>query len=89
MKIKVEDAGADEVPVVAAACLVCTCESSFCVVQDGKAMRKAMVDKVPSKIDIGPVYNVNPQHRTAYSGQSSRQFLSFLHNNNSFTLTRK
>lgn len=39
------------------------------VVQDGEAMRKAMVDKVPSKIDIGPVYNVNPQHRTAYSGQ--------------------
>eukprot|EP00884_Botryococcus_braunii_P022253 jgi/Botrbrau1/8711/Bobra.0311s0023.2 len=37
--------------------------------QDGEGLRRAMVDKAPSKIDIGPVYNVDPQRRNAYSGK--------------------
>ncbi len=28
-------------------------------------------DRVPAKIDIGPVFNVDPQKRSAYSGLGS------------------
>ena len=35
-------------------------------------MRRAMQAKLPAKIDIGPVYNVDPQRRKAYSGASLR-----------------
>lgn len=31
-------------------------------------LHAALKDRVPSKIDIGPVYNVDPSRRTAYSG---------------------
>ena len=35
-------------------------------------MRRAMLAKLPAKIDIGPVYNVDPQRRKAYTGASLR-----------------
>ncbi len=28
-----------------------------------------MANKVPAKIDVGPVYNVDPQRRKAYTGK--------------------
>jgi hypothetical protein len=31
-------------------------------------MQRAMQAKLPAKIDIGPVYNVDPQRRKAYTG---------------------
>ena len=34
-------------------------------------MARAMQAKLPAKIDIGPVYNVDPQRRKAYSGHSA------------------
>ncbi len=37
--------------------------------QDGSEMAAALKDRCPSKIDIGPVYNVDPQRRAAYQGQ--------------------
>ena len=37
-------------------------------VQDGEELRIAINNKLPAKIDIGPVYNVDPKHRNAYSG---------------------
>lgn len=36
--------------------------------QDKEEMQRAMQAKLPAKIDIGPVYNVDPQRRKAYSG---------------------
>lgn len=36
--------------------------------QDGSEMAAALKDRCPSKIDIGPVYNVDPQRRAAYQG---------------------
>ena len=36
--------------------------------QDKEDMARAMQAKLPAKIDIGPVYNVDPQRRKAYSG---------------------
>ncbi len=36
--------------------------------QDGEELRAAINAKLPAKIDIGPVYNVDPKHRNAYSG---------------------
>lgn len=35
-------------------------------------MRTAINNKLPAKIDIGPVYNVDPKHRNAYAGKPSR-----------------
>ena len=36
--------------------------------QDGEELRAAINNKLPAKIDIGPVYNVDPKHRNAYAG---------------------
>lgn len=36
--------------------------------QDKEELRRAMSTKPPAKIDIGPVYNVDPQRRKAYTG---------------------
>lgn len=36
--------------------------------QDKEEMKRAVLAKLPAKIDIGPVYNVDPQRRKAYSG---------------------
>ena len=36
--------------------------------KDEADLRKALKTKVPTKIDIGPVFNVDPQKRAAYSG---------------------
>ena len=38
-------------------------------VQDKDELQRAMANKVPAKIDIGPVYNVDPQRRKAYTGK--------------------
>eukprot|EP00891_Asterochloris_glomerata_P002499 jgi/Astpho2/2499/e_gw1.00048.196.1_t len=35
----------------------------------GDEMRQAISSKIPAKIDIGPVYNVDPQRRGAFAGQ--------------------
>lgn len=43
----------------------------FCRYQsfrDEKDLRAALRDKIPSKIDLGPVFNVDPQKRLAYAG---------------------
>ena len=43
----------------------------FCRYQsfrDEKELRAALRDKCPSKIDLGPVFNVDPQKRLAYAG---------------------
>lgn len=37
--------------------------------KDAGEMATALKDRCPSKIDIGPVYNVDPQRRAAYQGQ--------------------
>jgi len=37
-------------------------------VQDASEMAVALKDRCPSKIDIGPVYTVDPQRRAAYQG---------------------
>lgn len=39
--------------------------------KDAKDLRGALRNKVPTKIDIGPVFNVDPTKRAAYSGASS------------------
>ena len=39
-------------------------------VQDGAALREALLRRVPAKIDIGPIYNVDPQRRAAYAGKA-------------------
>ena len=36
-------------------------------------MQAAIKDRIPAKIDIGPVYNVDPQRRAAYTGECVRQ----------------
>ncbi|KAL4856707.1 DNA primase small subunit [Chlorella vulgaris] len=36
--------------------------------KDGLELAAALKDRCPSKIDIGPVYNVEPQRRAAYQG---------------------
>ncbi|KAI7838794.1 hypothetical protein COHA_007409 [Chlorella ohadii] len=36
--------------------------------KDGGELAAALKDRCPSKIDIGPVYNVDPQRRAAYQG---------------------
>ncbi|CAL8466650.1 g6186 [Coccomyxa elongata] len=36
--------------------------------KDKEELRRAMSTKLPAKIDIGPVYNVDPQRRKAYTG---------------------
>ena len=36
--------------------------------QDGSELHAALVRQVPAKIDIGPMYNVDPRRRNAYSG---------------------
>ena len=38
-------------------------------VQDKEELQRAMANKVPAKIDIGPIYNVDPQRRKAYTGK--------------------
>ena len=46
----------------------------FCRYQsfsDGASMAKAIRSALPSKIDIGPVFNVDPQRRNAYSGNGA------------------
>ena len=42
------------------------CEAAL---QTGDEMRQAISSKIPAKIDIGPVYNVDPQRRGAFAGQ--------------------
>eukprot|EP00873_Tetraselmis_striata_P042106 jgi/Tetstr1/462370/TSEL_007376.t1 len=39
--------------------------------KDGNELHAALKDRVPAKIDIGPVYNVDPSKRSAYSGLGS------------------
>ena len=41
----------------------------YSLLQDGEEVRTAINNKLPAKIDIGPVYNVDPKHRNAYAGQ--------------------
>ena len=49
---------------------VCSqCWLMFSLLQDGEELRTAINNKLPAKIDIGPVYNVDPKHRNAYAGQ--------------------
>jgi len=38
--------------------------------QDAEDLQRAIQLKVPAKIDIGPVYNVDPQRRSAFQGSS-------------------
>lgn len=38
--------------------------------QDAEDLQRAIQLKVPAKIDIGPVYNVDPQRRSAFQGMS-------------------
>ena len=40
-------------------------------VQNAGDLRNALKEKVPSKIDIGPVYTQDPAKRAAYKGNSS------------------
>ena len=47
-------------------------DSLMCA-QDGNELHAALKDRVPAKIDIGPVYNVDPAKRAAYSGESERR----------------
>ena len=35
--------------------------------QDGAELQAAIISRLPAKIDIGPVYNVDPKRRTAYT----------------------
>lgn len=37
--------------------------------KNGQELKAAIQKRVPSKIDIGPVYNVDPQKRAAYANQ--------------------
>ena len=37
--------------------------------QDGQELQAAIISRLPAKIDIGPVYNVDPARRRAYTGQ--------------------
>jgi DNA primase small subunit len=37
--------------------------------KNGQELKSAILKRVPSKIDIGPVYNVDPQKRAAYANQ--------------------
>ena len=39
--------------------------------QDGAELQAAIISRVPAKIDIGPVYNVDPKRRTAYTSGPS------------------
>lgn len=43
--------------------------------KDGPELLAALRDRVPSKIDIGPVYNVDPQRRSAYMGGAAGGFV--------------
>ncbi|KAL3154366.1 hypothetical protein ABBQ32_013844 [Trebouxia sp. C0010 RCD-2024] len=44
--------------------------------KDGEELRTAINNKLPAKIDIGPVYNVDPKHRNAYAGlEGNRKFM--------------
>lgn len=36
--------------------------------QDGDALTGVLVKKCPPKLDIGPVYNVDPDKRATYKG---------------------
>lgn len=38
------------------------------VLQNAEDLRSGLIRRVPSKIDIGPVYTVDPQRRSAYAG---------------------
>lgn len=49
---------------------VCKISGIACDLQDKEELQRAMANKVPAKIDIGPVYNVDPQRRKAYTGKS-------------------
>ena len=49
------------------------CVESELLLQDGEELRAAINSKLPAKIDIGPVYNVDPKHRNAYAGLPSVQ----------------
>ena len=40
-------------------------------VRDASDLRRALLAKVPAKIDIGPVYNVDPSRRAAYNSSTS------------------
>ncbi len=40
-------------------------------VRDAADLRRALLSKVPAKIDIGPVYNVDPSRRAAYTSNAS------------------
>lgn len=40
-------------------------------VRDAADLRRALLAKVPAKIDIGPVYNVDPSRRAAYNSNAS------------------
>lgn len=40
-----------------------------CIKQDGNGLKDALIRRCPAKIDLGPVYNVDPQRRKAYTGQ--------------------
>ena len=40
-------------------------------VQSGRELQSALKDKVPTKIDIGPVYSQDPAKRAAYKGDTS------------------
>ena len=41
------------------------------VMQNGVELQKALIKDVPAKIDIGPVYTVDPRRRKAYAGNVS------------------
>lgn len=52
-------------------------------VQDGTELYHALTRQVPAKIDIGPIYNVDPRRRTAYAGILTSTFTCCSHHNNS------
>jgi hypothetical protein len=51
--------------------LHCSVPTLTCCVQNAGELRSALKEKVPSKIDIGPVYSQDPAKRAAYKGDTS------------------
>lgn len=43
--------------------------------QNGEELQKALLKNVPAKIDIGPVYTVDPRRRKAYTGKGLSKWM--------------
>jgi DNA primase small subunit len=44
---------------------------NMCPVQDARELHNALKSKVPTKIDLGPVYTQDPEKRAAYKGDTT------------------